>query len=102
MPANHQFAKFREQIVRADASFRRSGQIIAGFVDRRLATVDEQLRAGHEQRVGFPMTRCAAAHQILYPQHRQLAPRVRAFVDWASQVYAAKFGGRNGPNERVG
>lgn len=30
---------------------------------------------------------------ILYPQHRQLAPRVRAFVDWAGQVYAEKFGG---------
>ena len=29
---------------------------------------------------------------IMYPQHRQLAPRVRAFVDWASQLYAAKFG----------
>ena len=38
---------------------------------------------------------------ILYPQHRQLAPRVRAFVDWVSQVYAAKFGGENGLNARV-
>jgi DNA-binding transcriptional LysR family regulator len=33
---------------------------------------------------------------ILYPQHRQLAPRVRAFVEWASQVYAEKFGGVQG------
>lgn len=29
---------------------------------------------------------------ILYPQHRQLAPRVRAFVDWATELYAATFG----------
>ena len=38
---------------------------------------------------------------ILYPQHRQLAPRVRAFVDWASQVYAAKFSRQNGRDGKV-
>jgi len=27
----------------------------------------------------------------LYPQHRQLSPRVRVFVDWLAQVYAEKF-----------
>ncbi|MFJ2992452.1 LysR substrate-binding domain-containing protein [Pandoraea sp. NPDC087047] len=35
---------------------------------------------------------------ILYPHHRQLAPRVRVFVDWASQVYVQKFGPLDGPN----
>ncbi|WP_118182596.1 LysR family transcriptional regulator [Paraburkholderia phosphatilytica] len=34
---------------------------------------------------GMPMN-------ILYPQHRQLAPRVRVFIEWASQLYAEKFG----------
>lgn len=29
---------------------------------------------------------------VLYPQHRQLSPRVRAFVDWVSQLYAERFG----------
>ncbi|QWP75607.1 LysR family transcriptional regulator [Lysobacter sp. K5869] len=28
----------------------------------------------------------------MYPQHRQLSPRVRAFVDWVAQVFADKFG----------
>ena len=29
---------------------------------------------------------------VLYPQHRQLSPRVRVFVDWVAQVFADKFG----------
>jgi DNA-binding transcriptional LysR family regulator len=29
---------------------------------------------------------------VLYPQHRQLSPRVRVFVDWVSGVFADKFG----------
>ena len=28
----------------------------------------------------------------LYPQRRQLSPRVRVFVDWLAQVYAERFG----------
>lgn len=28
----------------------------------------------------------------LYPFHRQLSPRVRVFIDWASSVYADRFG----------
>lgn len=28
----------------------------------------------------------------LYPQHRQLSPRVRIFVDWLVGIYARKFG----------
>lgn len=28
----------------------------------------------------------------MYPQHRQLSPRVRVFVDWLSTLYAEKFG----------
>ena len=27
----------------------------------------------------------------LYPQHRQLSPRVRVFIDWLSQVYEDRF-----------
>ncbi|ALN81081.1 LysR family transcriptional regulator [Lysobacter antibioticus] len=30
---------------------------------------------------------------VLYPQHRQLSPRVRVFVDWVSVLFAEKFGG---------
>ncbi|MEH6421678.1 LysR family transcriptional regulator [Pseudomonas sp. CGJS7] len=29
---------------------------------------------------------------VLYPQHRQLSPRVRAFVDWVAEVFVDKFG----------
>lgn len=29
---------------------------------------------------------------VLYPYHRQLPPRVRAFVDWVSGLYEARFG----------
>lgn len=29
---------------------------------------------------------------VLYPQHRQLSPRVRVFVDWVSVLFAEKFG----------
>ena len=25
---------------------------------------------------------------ILYPQNRQLSPRVRAFIDWAAEIFA--------------
>ncbi|WP_028601262.1 LysR family transcriptional regulator [Ottowia thiooxydans] len=28
----------------------------------------------------------------LYPFHRQLSPRVRVFIDWASELYREKFG----------
>lgn len=28
----------------------------------------------------------------LYPQHRQLSPRVRVFIDWITKLYEAKFG----------
>lgn len=31
----------------------------------------------------------------LYPFHRQLAPRVRVFVDWVAGVYAERFGGNS-------
>jgi DNA-binding transcriptional LysR family regulator len=30
---------------------------------------------------------------VLYPQHRQLSPRVRVFVDWVSVLFAEKFAG---------
>lgn len=29
---------------------------------------------------------------VLYPFHRQLSPRVRVFIDWASGLYKEKFG----------
>ncbi|THF60690.1 LysR family transcriptional regulator [Pseudothauera rhizosphaerae] len=29
---------------------------------------------------------------VLYPRHRHLAPRVRAFVDWVAAIYAERFG----------
>lgn len=28
---------------------------------------------------------------VLYPQHHQLSPRVRVFIDWVSQLYQQKF-----------
>ncbi|MFC4763802.1 LysR family transcriptional regulator [Dyella koreensis] len=29
---------------------------------------------------------------VMYPYHRQLSPRVRAFIDWVTELYAERFG----------
>lgn len=54
--------------------------------------VEDELRAGRLVEVlgdwpspDYPMS-------ALYPQHRQLSPRVRVFIDWLGKLYEEKFG----------
>lgn len=54
--------------------------------------VEQELRDGSLIEVlagwpgpGFPVT-------ALYPHRRQLSPRVRVFIEWASQLYEQRFG----------
>ncbi|WP_049621136.1 LysR family transcriptional regulator [Frateuria defendens] len=63
-----------------------------GLVQLPRWSVEEHLREGRLVEVltdfpspGLPVT-------ALYPQHRQLAPRVRVFVDWVAGIYAERFG----------
>lgn len=54
--------------------------------------VEDQIREGRLievlsdwQSEGIPVS-------ALYPQHRQLSPRVRVFIDWVKAIYREKFG----------
>lgn len=63
-----------------------------GLVQLPRYHIEEHLAAGRLVRVladypcpGLPVS-------VLWPQHRQLSPRVRVFVDWVSRIYAERFG----------
>jgi DNA-binding transcriptional LysR family regulator len=73
----------------------------AGLIQLPRFHVEDELADGRLVEVLTEWESPGLPINILYPQHRQLAPRVRAFVDWASRVYAAKFGGESGLDARV-
>jgi DNA-binding transcriptional LysR family regulator len=54
--------------------------------------LEPHLQAGRLVQV-LPEWRCPDMPvTALYPFHRQLAPRVRVFIDWARGIYAERFG----------
>lgn len=54
--------------------------------------VEEHLRNGKLVQV-LPAWPCPGLPvSVLYPHHRQLAPRVKAFVEWVVEIYREKFG----------
>ncbi|MGH8079741.1 MAG: LysR family transcriptional regulator [Lysobacter sp.] len=63
--------------------------------------VEAHVRAGRLIEVLDDYASPGVPVSVLYPQHRQSSPRVRAFVDWVSGVFADKFGNR-GPFEEGG
>ncbi|WP_459615430.1 LysR family transcriptional regulator [Bordetella sp. 2513F-2] len=64
-----------------------------GIIQAPRFRLEPHLRAGRLVQV-LPAWRCPDLPvSIMYPFHRQLAPRVRVFVDWVSQVYQEYFGG---------
>jgi DNA-binding transcriptional LysR family regulator len=54
--------------------------------------VEEDLRAGRLVEVLGEWKSPDMALAALYPQRRQLSPRVRVFVDWLAKVYQERFG----------
>lgn len=54
--------------------------------------VEEHLRAGQLVEVLADWPAPLLPISVLYPQHRHLAPRVRAFVDWVAAIYVERFG----------
>lgn len=54
--------------------------------------LEEHLRAGRLIQVLSEWTCPELPVCALYPFHRQLSPRVRAFIDWACDLYEEKFG----------
>ncbi|MGH8177701.1 MAG: LysR family transcriptional regulator [Steroidobacter sp.] len=65
-----------------------------GLVQLPRFHVEEHLRQGSLVEVLSDWSSNGMPVSALYPQHRQLAPRVRVFIDWASKLYADRFGGR--------
>ncbi|MFC4729216.1 LysR family transcriptional regulator [Coralloluteibacterium thermophilus] len=55
--------------------------------------VEEALREGRLVEVLAGWRSPGVPLSAMYPQHRQLAPRVRVFIDWVAQLYEARFGG---------
>jgi len=71
------------------ASAARAG---CGLVQLPRFHVEEDLAAGRLVQV-LQAWRCPDLPvSALYPSHRQLAPRVRVFVDWLAKLYEERFG----------
>ena len=54
--------------------------------------LEEHLKNGRLVQVLSEWPCPALPVSVLYPFHRQLSPRVRVFIDWASSLYQEKFG----------
>ncbi|HSX59559.1 MAG TPA: LysR family transcriptional regulator [Tahibacter sp.] len=63
-----------------------------GLVQLPRYHVEHELREGSLVEVLPQWRSTGVTVSAMYPQHRQLSPRVRAFVDWVAQVYAERFG----------
>lgn len=64
-----------------------------GLVQLPRYHVEHALREGRLVEVLSEWKSSGIPVSAMYPQHRQLSPRVRVFVDWVAQVYADRFGG---------
>lgn len=54
--------------------------------------VEDELRDGRLVEVLADWPSPGLPISAMYPQHRHLPTRVRVFIDWVAEVYAAKFG----------
>ena len=63
-----------------------------GLVQLPRFRVDDLLRAGTLVEVLAPWAAPGLPISVMYPQHRQLSPRVRVFVDWVVALYRQRFG----------
>ncbi|MBT2745272.1 MULTISPECIES: LysR family transcriptional regulator [unclassified Lysobacter] len=63
-----------------------------GLIQLPLHGVEQHIREGRLVEVLHDYASPGVPVSVLYPQHRQLSPRVRVFVDWVAGVFADKFG----------
>lgn len=54
--------------------------------------VEDELRDGRLVEVLADWSGTGMPVSAMYPQHRQLSPRVRVFIDWIAAVYEERFG----------
>jgi DNA-binding transcriptional LysR family regulator len=54
--------------------------------------IEDELSSGRLVPVLADWTCPGMPISALYPQHRQLSPRVRVFIDWLTALYAERFG----------
>ncbi|BDB24562.1 LysR family transcriptional regulator [Cupriavidus sp. P-10] len=86
-------AKARGWIAVSDAECYTSAALAGcGLIQVPRFRVEEHLRAGRLVPVLEAWPCPTLPVSVLYPFHRQLAPRVRVFVDWVASVYAERFG----------
>lgn len=64
----------------------------SGLIQVPRFRVEEHLHSGRLVEVLADWPSPPLPVSVLYPQHRQLSPRVKAFIDWVSAVYQDKFG----------
>nr|WP_242495040.1 LysR substrate-binding domain-containing protein [Salinicola tamaricis] len=62
-----------------------------GLVQLPRFHIEEQLAQGVLEEVLEEWDKPRLTLWAVYPQRRQLAARVRVFVDWVSELYAARF-----------
>lgn len=71
-------------------SFLEAVRLGFGLAQLPLFHIEEDLAAGRLQRVLHQHLVPSGPVSILYPRARQLSPRVRVFIDWAIQQFAAR------------
>jgi DNA-binding transcriptional LysR family regulator len=64
----------------------------AGLIQVPRFRVEDHLRSGRLVQVLADWPSPPLPVSVLYPHHRQLSPRVRAFIDWVGGIYEEKFG----------
>jgi DNA-binding transcriptional LysR family regulator len=63
-----------------------------GLVQLPRYHVEDALRDGRLVEVLSEWKSTGVTVSAMYPQHRQLSPRVRVFIDWVASVYEERFG----------
>ena len=63
-----------------------------GLVQLPRFHVEDELRDGRLVEVLADWPSGGLPVSAMYPQHRQLSPRVRVFIDWIAGVYQERFG----------
>ncbi|TBR39488.1 MULTISPECIES: LysR family transcriptional regulator [Dyella] len=64
----------------------------AGLIQLPRYHVEDELVRGELVEVLATWDSPGVPVSAMYPQHRQLAPRVRVFIDWVAAVYRERFG----------